>query len=177
MPLVKVTSIEGYDETARLHLVERVTAAVAATLAVPSEDIAVSLEDPVPARLSGGAIVRAFLTAMEARDLCAAGLHLAEGFVMTFPGGVKFQRLAELVAWAKPRYRHVTKTIERMEDFTGPGGTGVVFCFGTLSGAWPGGEGFAGIRFADRFRLHAGKLVEQQVWNDLAEARAAQPER
>jgi len=48
----------------------------------------------------------------------------------------------------------------------------VVYCHGTLSGEWPDGSAFSGIRFIDRFTVRAGKLADQTVWNDLAETRA-----
>ena len=53
--------------------------------------------------------VRAFLGAMEERNLARAASYLGDGFTMTFPGGVRFTRLEELVLWSKPRYRFVKK--------------------------------------------------------------------
>jgi hypothetical protein len=112
--------------------------------------------------------VRAFLDAMEARDLDRARGFLGAGFTMTFPGGVRMQSLEELVAWSRPRYRFVRKTYER---FDACGET--VYCFGTLSGEWLDGRAFAGIRFIDRFELSGGRLVRQDVWNDMGETRTA----
>ena len=37
----------------------------------------------------------------------------------------------------------------------------------TLSGEWPDGEVFSGIRFVARFTIRGGRLVDQAVWNDL----------
>ncbi len=116
------------------------------------------------------AIVRAFLRALEARDLARARALLAPGFAMTFPGGVRMQSLEELIAWAAPRYRFVKKSFERFETCGG----GVVYCFGTLAGEWPDGRPFAGIRFIDRFELSEGRILRQDVWNDLAEVRLRQ---
>ncbi|MBK5927718.1 nuclear transport factor 2 family protein [Rhodobaculum claviforme] len=112
-------------------------------------------------------VVRAFLAAMEARDLDAARAHLAEGFVMTFPGGVRMHTPEELVAWSRPRYRWVAKTHDGL-DSTGA----TVWCFGTLRGEWPDGTPFAGIRFADRFEVRDGRIHRQDVWNDMGEHRA-----
>lgn len=117
-------------------------------------------------------LVRAYLAAMEARDLPRAESFLASGFAMIFPGGARFTALADLVARSRTRYRFVRKTYERFDVAAAPDGT-VVYCFGTLSGEWPDGTPFTGIRFIDRFTIRAGKLVDQMVWNDLAEARAA----
>jgi hypothetical protein len=114
------------------------------------------------------AIVQAYLAAMEARDLPAARAHLAPGFAMTFPGGVRLDSLEALVAWSAPRYRFVRKTYERFDAMPG-----LVYCFGTLHGEWPDGTPFAGIRFIDRFELEGRLIRRQDVWNDMGEARAA----
>lgn len=112
-------------------------------------------------------IVKDFLSTMERREIDLARDFLAEGFVMTFPGGARFHRLEELIEWAKPRYRFVRKTYERFDH--GNSGDGeTVTCFGTLSGEWPDGTPFAGIRFCDWFLIADGKLVRQEVWNDIA---------
>lgn len=115
----------------------------------------------------GAAVVRAYLEAMEARDLERARRFLGPSFAMTFPGDVRLHSLEALIAWAQPRYRFVRKTCERF-DAMGP----VVYCFGTLGGLWPDGTPFQGIRFIDRFELAGGLIVRQDVWNDLAEVRS-----
>ena len=50
-------------------------------------------------------------------------------------------------------------------------GGAVVHCHGTLSGTFADGAEFQGIRFIDRFTVRDGKLVDQRVWNDMAEVR------
>ena len=121
-----------------------------------------------PAAAGAEAVVRAFLAALQARDLGAARAHLAPGAVMTFPGGARLGSLEDLLAWAVPRYRRVAKDIERVET-----AGGAVWCFGTLRGEWPDGAPFEGVRFADRFEVAGGLIRRQDVWNDLAEARLA----
>jgi ketosteroid isomerase-like protein len=113
-------------------------------------------------------LVRAFLDAMERRDLAAARAFLADDFAMLFPGGARFTRLEDLVAHGAGRYRWVKKRIERVDEAPAEGGT-VVYCFGTLYGEWPDGGAFEGIRFIDRFAVRAGRLADQKVWNDLGE--------
>lgn len=54
-------------------------------------------------------IVRAFLDAVEGRDLERAQIFLSSDFSMEFPGGRTMRTLKELIDWAKPRYRSVTK--------------------------------------------------------------------
>jgi hypothetical protein len=113
-------------------------------------------------------LVRAFLDAMERRDLPAARAFLADDFTMLFPGGAHFTRLEDLVAHGSSRYRGVRKHFERIDEAPEAGGT-VVYCFGTLSGEWPDGRAFEGVRFIDRFVVRGDKLADQKVWNDLGE--------
>ena len=108
--------------------------------------------------------VREYLEAMERRDLAAAKALLAPGFFMVFPGDRRFDSLEALVQWARGRYRSAKKTYERF-DAAGD----VVYCFGTLYGEWLDGKPYSNIRFIDRFTVRDGKLVDQRVWNDLAE--------
>ena len=109
-------------------------------------------------------VVREYLAAMERRDLAAAKALLAPGFFMVFPGNRRFDTLEQLVEWAKGRYRSARKTYDVFEVSDQS-----VFCFGTLHGEWLDGKPYSGIRFIDRFTVRDGKLVDQQVWNDLAE--------
>jgi len=109
-------------------------------------------------------LVRRYLDAMERRDLAAAKALLAPGFFMVFPGGRRFDSLEALVEWARGRYRSARKTYERY-DAAGD----VIYCFGTLNGERLDGTRYSGIRFIDRFTVREGRLVDQQVWNDLAE--------
>lgn len=113
--------------------------------------------------------VRAFLNAMEKRDLAAAEALLAPEFAMEFPGGARMHSLKELIDWAKPRYRSVGKQYERFDVSNEPDGGTVVYCFGTLEGVWNDGTSFSGIRFIDRFSVADGKITDQKVWNDIGE--------
>lgn len=185
MPYIQVTLIEGYSETARVRMSERMTRALRATIAAPLDGTIVAINElspsswmrggksfrsPGPELPEASQVVRDFLAAMQDRDLDRAQGFLAEDFVMEFPGGVRMRKLAELVEWAKPRYRRVAKNYERFDECFGDDAT-VVYCHGTLEGEWPDGTGFSSIRFIDRFTVRAGKLADQSVWNDLGEAR------
>lgn len=110
----------------------------------------------------------AFLDALGARDLERARSMTASGFEMVFPGEARFTDLNDLLAWARPRYRSIAKSIERVEEAP-CGETVAVYISGTLSGERPDGTSFAGIRFIDRFDVRAGRIIRQDVWNDLAE--------
>jgi len=118
--------------------------------------------------LSPEKTVRAYLDAMERRDLGAARSFLAPGFCMVFPGNKRFDALEQLVESAKGRYRSARKTYERYET-----AGDAVYCFGTLHGELLDGSPYSGIRFIDRFTVRAGKLVDQNVWNDMAEVLGA----
>lgn len=184
MPVVRITLIEGYEDETKRRLATRLTDAVRSTIAAPLEGITVAIEEVSPSGYMRGGIartpgkplpggeelVRAFLSAMEERKLEKAAGFLADGFTMTFPGGVEFSRLEELVEWGRSRYQFVRKTYEAFDECFSPDGN-VVYCFGTLAGKWPDGNEFSGIRFIDRFVTAEGKLIGQMVWNDLAEAR------
>jgi limonene-1,2-epoxide hydrolase len=124
---------------------------------------------PAPALPDPAAVVMDYLAAMEARDLDRAQAHLGDGFEMVFPGTAPMTTLADLVAWAAPRYRFVTKTYQGVEAFQGD--RAVVYTRGTLAGEWPDGTAFSGIRFIDRFELENGRIMRQDVWNDIAEVR------
>lgn len=112
--------------------------------------------------------VRAYLDAMERRDLAAANALLAPGFFMVFPGNKRFDALEQLVESAKGRYRSARKTYERYET-----AGDAVYCYGTLHGELLDGSPYSGIRFIDRFTVRGGKLVDQNVWNDMAEVLGA----
>jgi hypothetical protein len=112
--------------------------------------------------------VRSYLDAMERRDLATAKSFLAPGFYMMFPGGKRFDSLEQLVESAKTRYRSAKKKYERYEA-----AGDVMYCFGTLYGELLDGTPYSGIRFIDRFTVTDGKLVDQMVWNDMAEVLGA----
>jgi limonene-1,2-epoxide hydrolase len=114
-------------------------------------------------------VVRAYLDAMERRDLEAARRLLAPGFAMTFPGGKRLETLEDLVAWARPRYRQARKDYQRFDVAAQPDGSSVVYCFGTLQGELNDGSSYSGIRFIDRFVVRDGRLSDQMVWNDIGE--------
>ncbi len=117
--------------------------------------------------------VRAYLAAMESRDLETANSFLAESFNMTFPGNVSFSTPKELTAWGRNRYRFVKKTYEGFDEMQSDGAA-LVYCYGTLRGEWPDGTEFSNIRFIDRFEVKNKLLLDQRVWNDLAESQRLQ---
>ena len=115
-------------------------------------------------------IVRTFLELMEARDLDAAAAFLDPAVVITFPGGRTFHDLHDQIASSAGRFEFVRKTFDRIDVVETDTDAVVVYAFGTLAGKNLQGADFAGIRFIDRFTLVDGLIVDQMVWNDLAES-------
>ncbi|MEU6796772.1 nuclear transport factor 2 family protein [Nonomuraea wenchangensis] len=116
------------------------------------------------------AVVEDFLAALGRGDRGAAARHLADGAVMIFPGGRRYTTLDALAAASAVRYRHVDKHREEYEALTDGTGDVIVWSMGTLFGENNAGVRYDGVRYVDRFRLRDGLIVEQRVWNDLAQS-------
>lgn len=185
MPVTQITLLRGYEPAVQSRLIGRVSNAVRSVIPAQEAGTTTFIQEVSayrrdarvmlpghgnPALADAEDIVRAFLQAMQARDLVAASSHLAPDFEMTFPGGRVMRHLQELVDWARTRYQRIEKSYETWEQ-SWQGDTTVVYTAGTLSGTWPDGSDFAGIRFIDRFELQSGLIRRQNVWNDLAEIR------
>jgi len=184
MPVVTITLLPGYGHECESRLIQRVALATRSVIAAPAAGTTVFVQHAAtylrdgrvftgggPEQPDAAALVRRFLEAMQARDLDAARKWLAPGFAMTFPGSATMTDLEQLLPWARERYTNVAKDYERFDESWSDGVT-VVYCSGTLHGAWLDGSAFSGIRFIDRFEVEAGRIRRQDVWNDLAEARA-----
>ncbi|MEQ6250839.1 tautomerase family protein [Sulfitobacter sp. HNIBRBA3233] len=187
MPVIELHVMDGYDDDAKKRLCEALTDAVRIVLPAPPEAVTVMIHEMQPAGYMRGrqhrsaapalpdpvTLVRTYLSAMEAREIDLARDMLGAGFAMTFPGGVRMTRLEELIDWAAPRYRFVTKTYEGFDALQSGGEAAIVYCRGTLSGEWPDGTPFDGIRFIDRFEVTGGLITLQDVWNDISETKGA----
>jgi hypothetical protein len=115
---------------------------------------------------SAVAIVEDYLAAMGEGRRADAVRHLAPDAEMVFPGGKRYRDLDELVAGSRGRYRWVDKHRDTYE-VTRDGST--VYSVGRLFGENNHGVRFDHVRYVDRFRLRGDRIVEQWVWNDLAE--------
>ena len=120
--------------------------------------------------MTGKDLVVTFLTTFEQRDLVKASTYLAPGTIMTFPGNNKFKSLDEVVAWSQSRYKFMRKTYEHFDE-TERSGVTTIYCMGKLNGEGLDGNPITNVRFIDRFDVMGGKIVDQEVWNDLAEVR------
>jgi phenylpyruvate tautomerase PptA (4-oxalocrotonate tautomerase family) len=184
VPVIKYTLIKGYDAETIATLSRRMTDAVRATIAAPPDGITVIAEEvPATNYMRGGkgrtpgapvpgavAVVSNYLDAMEARDLTRAQGYLHDDFEMVLPGGVKMQAVEVLMVWSKNRYKNIRKAVEGFDEAFEED-RAIVWCRGTLHGTRLDGSSFEGIRFSDRFELVAGRILRQEVWNDLAEHR------
>ena len=115
--------------------------------------------------------VQTFLELLAARELSQAANYLDDDVVMIFPGGNTFTNLTAFAQWAQSRYQNIDKTINSFDLIEQSNSTFTVYCYGTLRGQWTNGSPFKNIRFIDRFVITAGKIIRQEVWNDLAEDR------
>lgn len=187
MPVLELHVFQGYTDANKTRLCQALTDAVRLVIPAPPEAVTVMIHEMQPVDYMRGRqhrtpaaalpdpteIVRRFLDALHARDLNAAVAMLGAGFAMTFPGTGPMTDMQELIDWAKPCYRHVTKTYEGFDALQSAGEASIVYCRGTLSGEWPDGTSFDGIRFIDRFEIINGLLTRQDVWNDIAEIKAS----
>ncbi len=188
MPVITVTLIEGYDDATKERLAKGLTTVAQTVTGARPDGITVALQEVAASNyMRGGTrktpgkaptppseIVRAYLAAMEARDLKAAETWLAEDAQLTFPGPARFGSLQDMVAWAGTRYKQIGKTYERFDE-TGTDDGAVVICQGTLHGEWLNGGRFEAIRFIDWFLIQNGLIAQQRVWNDLSEAGLGKP--
>ncbi len=118
--------------------------------------------------------VTSFVRLVEERRLGEAASFLAVGASLTFPGGRTFSSLEEQVSSSAGRFRGVRKVLAGFDVLTSEDLT-IVYVYGTLEGEDLDGNGFSGVRFLDRFELADNKIVDQKVWNDLAESGVVGP--
>lgn len=111
-------------------------------------------------------LVQRYLEATEARRLEEAQRYLASGAILIFPGG-RYASLSEMAAAAARRYQWVKKVYDAWDVAVRPDGTTIVISTGTLYGENLYGVPFEGIRYIDRFVMREGKIIRQDVWNDL----------
>lgn len=183
MPMLQINLLSGYNGALKQRLTKALTAVIAGFTRAKPEAISIWIHEVQSDNYSRGGqarqpgagasdpvlLVHDYLMAMEQRELDKAQSFLDEEFVMTFPGSGDLTSLGQLVEWSRGRYRFVTKTLTST-NVAYELDKVVVFVNGTLSGEWPDGTAFDGIRFIDRFEICDDRLLRQDVWNDLATA-------
>jgi phenylpyruvate tautomerase PptA (4-oxalocrotonate tautomerase family) len=137
---------QGYAPDEKARLVRALTDAVRFVVPAPDEAITVMLNEyPAENYARGGQMRRAgacaarsseagagLPRAMEARDLDTAQLDAGRGFAMTFPGTGPMTSLAELIDWAKDRYRSSPRPTRRWRPFHAEGAPS-----STRAARWP----------------------------------------
>ena len=113
--------------------------------------------------------IKKYLDAVEDQNLVLARSFLSNDFKFIFPGNNVFLTLEEVIDWAKLRYHWVKKNYDHFDLLISDNNIIIVYCYGTLYGEWLDKSAFSNIRFIDRFTLKEDKLLDQMVWNDLAE--------
>lgn len=183
MPMLQVNLLSGYSSGLKARMSKALTAVVAGLTRANPEAISIWIHEAESDNYSRGGsarqpgqeaanpaqLVRDYLMAMEQRELDKAQNFLGPDFVMTFPGSGEMTSLGQVVEWSRGRYRFVSKTLASVNVAYELDKT-LVFVDGTLSGEWPDGTTFEGIRFIDRFEIRDDRLTRQDVWNDLANA-------
>lgn len=110
-----------------------------------------------------------YLAASGERRLDEARTYLADDAVFVFPSG-RYDSLDELVWASGARYRRIGKVHECWDVAARDDGTVAVYSVGTLFGENVHGVPFSGVRYIDRIVFRDGRIVLQQVWNDLADS-------
>lgn len=132
----------------------------------PAEQEPAAVVDPV-------GLADRYLALLEERRLEEAKGMLAPAAEIVFPGpqgGARYAGLDELVQGAKGRYRWVKKRRDHFDVGRNERGDVVVNSYGTLYGENLAGMSFEGVRYIDRFTIRDGRILQQLVWNDLAES-------
>lgn len=114
-------------------------------------------------------IVDEYLQLCEQRRLEEAARCLGNGAKLIFPGEKRYANLEEMADDARSRYRWIKKRRTHYAVGSDNNHT-IVVSRGTLYGENLLGVPFQNIRYVDFFLLESGKIVEQDVWNDLCES-------
>jgi len=109
-----------------------------------------------------------YLEASGDRRLADAQAFLADEVTLQFPLGT-YRSLADLATDARGRYRRIGKHYDSW-DVAEHDGAVTVVSVGTLHGENVHGVAFEGVRYVDRICYRDGRIISQQVWNDLAES-------
>lgn len=119
-------------------------------------------------KASGVLLVEEFFNALEEGDIKLAKSYMSGCPLIIFPGGVEFTSLDDMLAAGQNRYRFIRKVSRNYFSFADNDYQTVVVQ-GFLEGLNLHGEEFSEVRFIDLFRLEDGKIVKQEIWNDLKE--------
>ncbi len=183
MPVIEVHLLEGYSADEKKRLSEALTDATRLVVPASPELITImthempasnycrgrTMRTPAPALPDPCKIVKTFLQHLGSRELNKARSFCHPDFTMIFPDSNPMSNLEALIEWSRQRYTRIKKDNMAYEALHAPGDETIVYCTGTLHGEFLDGSEFNDVRFIDRFELINGKIIQQQVWNDLGE--------
>lgn len=132
--------------------------------------VLITQSDHVVPPTTPAAIVECFLRLVMTPDPIAASRFVAADLEIRFTGNRLMNDPAQCAAFNAVRYAWVKKRFGPTE--TVAGGTDaltVVYCTGSLYGAWPDGSPFDSNRYVDRYVVSHGLITHMEVWNDSAE--------
>jgi len=115
-------------------------------------------------------VVKTFLEAMSRRDFATMESVMGTGFKMTTTGGVVYSHPKDFAAHSSTRQKTARKTTDRYDEIPTANG-GVVYSIGSMAGEWNNGQPYSGVRYIDRFEIVDGKIVDMNVYSDMAEFR------
>ena len=115
-------------------------------------------------------VVKHFFDAMSRRDFAAMEQVMAPNFKMTVSGGQVFTHPRDFAANSGKRQKSARKTTDRYDEIPNANGA-VVFAIGSMAGEWNDGSTYSNVRYIDRFEIQNGKIVDMNVWSDMAEFR------
>lgn len=115
-------------------------------------------------------LVDNYLRILMIPDPVAAKSYTAPELEIIFTGGQRMSDPSECAAFNATRYAWVKKRYERIEVISGATAEeAIVYCLGTLYGAWPDQTLFENNRYVDRYIVKRGLITHMSVWNDSAE--------
>jgi hypothetical protein len=113
-------------------------------------------------------VVRAFILAVNERNVEAARAATGPGLKMTFPGNTVMHSIDEFFTWVagrSPKSAYLYDTVDVLEDRDAL----VAYASGSVVGETVSGLSFSGVRVIDKFVIRNGKVVEKEAWSDMAD--------
>ena len=116
-------------------------------------------------------IAEAYVRAYERGDFDEARSHLAEGFVMVYPGNVRYGDPEARASHTGNLYRRVRQVFEGWTVGETLDGRPSVTAWGTLEGENLAGVAFEGVRSIEVFVFEGDRVAELHACNDITVSR------
>lgn len=114
------------------------------------------------------AIAERYVRACERGDFDAARSHLAEDFVMVYPGNVRYGDPEARASHTANLYRDIEYVFDGWTVGEALDGRRSCASWGTLAGENLNGVAFSGVRFIEVFIFDGERIAELHACNDLA---------